>query len=68
MTEEEAIERALAEAGLAREHADEIRKMLGDPALAERACCGGFCDPCITSLRRAHDRARQLLAAARPLA
>lgn len=68
MNEEEAIERARIEVGLEREHASEIRRMLRDPGLAERSCCGGFCDPCVTALRRARDRARQLLGAVGPLA
>jgi len=62
MTVEDAILRALSEIGLGVEHEDEVRRMLADPELAERPCCGGFCDPCVGVLRRARDRARSLLA------
>lgn len=65
MTADEAIARALREVGLGPEHEAEIRRMLEDPALAARPCCGGFCDPCVTSLRRAVDRAQALLATRR---
>lgn len=65
MTVEDAILSALSEIGLGAEHGDEVRRMLEDPELADRPCCGGFCDPCVGALRRARDRARALLGAAR---
>jgi hypothetical protein len=61
VTPDEAIERALREVGLGPEHAAEIRAMLAEPEAARRACCGGFCDPCVTVLERALERARALI-------
>ncbi len=62
MSVEEAIGRALSEVGLSPSHHDEIQRMLTDDD-DMRPCCGGFCDPCVTTLRRAVQRARALIRA-----
>ncbi len=66
MTVEEAIGRAVREVGLSSAHEEDVRLMLTSPEEAARACCGGFCDPCVTTLRRAADRARTLIGATPP--
>jgi hypothetical protein len=56
-----AIRLALREVGLSEAHEAEVRARLDEPDDAWRACCGGFCDPCVLAIGRAVDRARALL-------
>ncbi|MEC7526014.1 MAG: hypothetical protein VYE22_39395 [Myxococcota bacterium] len=65
MTLDEAVDAALAEAGLDRELRPEIVSMLHTPRERWLPCCGGFCDPCVATLAGVVERARSLCDAGR---
>jgi hypothetical protein len=58
-------ERAIAEgaryAGLQDDETNFVREYLHKDPSEWRFCCGGVCDPCVLTLARAVDRARELL-------
>ncbi|GAB5549549.1 MAG: hypothetical protein RLO52_28050 [Sandaracinaceae bacterium] len=56
----EAVDTALSEAGLDPEHRPDVLAMLRTPREQWLPCCGGFCDPCVSTLARVVERARTL--------
>lgn len=60
LEELEAVDAALSEAGLDPEHRPDVLAMLRTPREQWLPCCGGFCDPCVSTLARVVDRARSL--------
>lgn len=50
---------ALRLEGLDTAHADDVVRYVFDTSEIWRSCCGGFCEPCVSSLARAVDRVRR---------
>ncbi len=59
----DAVSRSLRETGLHRAFHATVRRFLLSDNDAWNVCCGADCDPCVTELSRAVDRAREILGA-----
>jgi len=62
MTEAEAIAQGAEYAGLHETQQGFVRRYLHAPPAEWMFCCDSSCDPCVMTIRRGVDRARQLLA------
>lgn len=56
-----AVAQSVAECGLDAGFARTVRQFLFTDSTEWNLCCGAGCDPCVTELARAVDRARELL-------
>ncbi len=61
MTEAEAIAQGTEYAGLDETQQGFVRRYLHAPPAEWMFCCDSSCDPCVRTIRRGVDRARQLL-------
>ena len=60
-TEDDAIAEGARDAGLDKSQVGYVRAYLHEPRSAWFFCCSSACDPCVRTIARAVDRARQLL-------
>lgn len=56
---------ALAAERLDASHLPDVMRYLADESDVWRNCCGGFCDPCVSTLARVVDRVRRAALRAR---